>query len=246
MAIDGEPDETNPAGEGTSQSASPQETSSGMASPSAAPDEFRSFLVALATDPAKLGAFIKDPDGAMGAANIDPVDQVILKGAQAWMIHARLLGQKFSFTPPATPTVLVVDMVGAAAAGAADQPTVRSGSAFPAPPSQGSLNMFPSFPPVQVPLQLVVHPQFPQAFPQFPQAFPQFPQAFPQIFPQVHPQVVVHPQIFPQIFPQVHPQVVVHPQIFPQVHPQLVVQPQIFPQIFPQIHPQLVFPTPNG
>ncbi|MDO8397824.1 MAG: hypothetical protein Q7T45_08385 [Bradyrhizobium sp.] len=253
MAIGGEPDDTNPADEGTSPSASPQEASSGTAAASAAPDspdEFRSFLVALATDPAKLGAFIKDPDGAMGAANLDPVDQVILKGAQAWMIHARLLGQKFSFTPPApTPNVLVVDMVrpaGAAAADAEDQPTVRGSSAFPAPPTQGSLNMFPNFPPVQVPLQLVTHPQFPQAFPQFPQIFPQFP----QIFPQVHPQVVVHPQIFPQvhpqvvvhpqIFPQVHPQVVVHPQIFPQVHPQVVVHPQIFPQIFPQVHPQVV------
>jgi len=151
--------------DGERQTASPQQTSSDTTTQSAAPgaaDEFRSFLIALATDPAKLGAFIKDPDGSMGAANIDPVDQVILKSGQPWTIHARLLGQKFSFTPPApTPTVLVVDMTRQTGAGGSDeteQPTVRTGTVFTASANQGSSTMFPNFPIPQIFQQL---PQFP-------------------------------------------------------------------------------------
>ncbi|WP_293900315.1 hypothetical protein [Phenylobacterium sp.] len=201
------------------------------------PDEFRTFMVALATDPARLGAYIKDPDTAMQAAGIGEVDRAILKGGQPWAIHARLMGQRFSFDPPPTPAaVLVVDMVrppGAPEGAAADQPTVRGPQPAFGP---GSSSMFPNAPP-----QFPQFPQFPQVHPQVvvhPQIFPQVhPQIFPQIHPQiVHPQVVVHPQIFPQIFPQVHPQI--FPQIFPQVHP------QIFPQVFPQIHP-LVTPGPQ-
>jgi hypothetical protein len=227
--------------DGEGQAASPQQASSDTTSSdttAAAPgtaDEFRSFLVALATDPGKLGAFIKDPDGSMAAANIDPVDQVILKSGQPWTIHVRLLGQKFWFTPPAptpTPTVLVVDMTRQIGAGGSDepeQPTVRAATAFSASANQGSSPMFPNFP--------QVHPQqvFPQIHPQqiFPQVHPQ------QIFPQIHPQQIF-PQIHPQqVFPQIHPQ-----QIFPQIHPQQIF-PQIHPQqIFPQVHPP-VFPNPG-
>ena len=203
------------------------------------PDGFRSFMVELATDPARLGAYIRDPDATMATAGIDPVDQAILKGGQPWVIHARLMGQRFSFDPPPTPAaVLVVDMVrppDAPEGAGADQPTVRGAGPAAGP---GSSSMFPNAPvqfPQITPPQVVVQPQI-------------FPQIFPQILPQiVHPQVVVHPQIFPQIHPQiVHPQVVVHPQIFPQIHPQIVhphvvVHPQIFPQILPQIvHPQIL------
>ncbi|MGA2129544.1 MAG: hypothetical protein ABSG76_25720, partial [Xanthobacteraceae bacterium] len=144
-------DEPGGAGEGSQPDqaqAAPPATAASSAVP-APPDEFRSFLVALATDPAKLGAFIKDPDGSMGAADIDPVDQAILKSGQAWMIHSRLLGQKFSFTPPPPTTVLVVDMTRQAGAGgpdAVDQPTVRSNQAVAAAPPQGSSAMFPNFP----------------------------------------------------------------------------------------------------
>src|SRR5437016_13239208 len=72
-----------------------------------APDEFRDFMIALATDPAQLGAYIKNPDDAMRKAGISDVDQVVLKSGQSWMIHARVSGQRFSFaasTPAATPT----------------------------------------------------------------------------------------------------------------------------------------------
>ena len=201
------------------------------------PDEFRAFMVALATDPAKLGAFIKDPDAAMKEAGIGEVDQVILKSGHSWTIHARLSGQRFSFTPPAPPTpvtVLVVDMTrppGTPQSDAADQPTVRAQSWFAGLPSQGSSTMFPN-----TPLQ-IAHPQI------YPQVHPQL-VIHPQIYPQVHPQLVIHPQIYPQvhpqIFPQVHPQLVIHPQIYPQIYP------QVHPQIFPQVHPQLVYPTPFG
>jgi hypothetical protein len=192
-------------------------------------DPFRGFMVALATDPAKLGAFIKDPDATMTAAGIEDVDQVILKSGHAATIHARLSGQKFSLTPPAptTPvTVLVVDMnrqPGAPASAASDQPTVRAAAGFAGPSGYGSSTMYPNTP-VQI---------FPQVHPQ---VHPQL-VIHPQIYPQVHPQVVVHPQIFPQVHPQIHPQIhpqlVLHPQIYPQIHPQLV---------YPQIHPQLVYP----
>ena len=161
-------------------------------------DPFCSFMVELATDPAKLGAFIKNPDAAMKAAGIDEVDQVILKSGHPPTIHSRLSGQRFSFTPPEPSmpvTVLVVDMTrpsGAHPSAATNQPTVRLSVGSVGLPSYGSSTMFPNAPI--------------------------------QIFPQVHPQLVIHPQIFPQV----------HPQIFPQVHPQLV------------IHPQLVNPQSGG
>jgi hypothetical protein len=213
-----DPDQDS-AGEQSSLTPSSQEDASAInAEPTAPtlPDQFRSFLVALATDPQKLGTFIKDPDGAMAAAGIEAVDQAILKSGNGGMIHARLLGQKFSFTPPPPTTVLVVDMT-KQSGGEAEQPTVRTSAFSPVASSQGSFNMYP----------------YQQGNPQqiFPQIHPQ------QIFPQIHPQQIF-PQIHPQqIFPQVHPQ-----QIFPQVHPQQIF-PQVHPQqIFPQIHPQQIFP----
>ena len=146
----------------------------------AAPDEFRAFMIALATDPAQLGAYIKDPDATMSAAGISDVDQAILKSGQPWTIHARLSGQRFSFTPPTPAAMLVVDMVrqpGASGAAAADQPIVRSQPGSTSLPNQGSTTMFPNSP------SQIVSPQI-----------------FPQIFPQVHPQIF--PQVHPQIFPQ--------------------------------------------
>src|ERR1700732_5348768 len=146
------PATTGGAAEQSSPSASSHEDAPAVDAQSAAPvppDEFRAFLVALATDPAKLGNFIKDPDGSMGAAGIDAVDQAILKSGQAWIIHARLLGQRFSFTPPAPTTVLVVDMTrqsSASASNIANQPTVRIGPAFTAAPHQGGSAMFPTTP----------------------------------------------------------------------------------------------------
>jgi hypothetical protein len=78
-------EEENVVGDATAASAS---APSSDAAPQ--PDEFRTFLVALATDPARLGEYIKDPDDAMRKAGISDVDQVVLKAGQAWMIHTRL------------------------------------------------------------------------------------------------------------------------------------------------------------
>ena len=251
----------------TSESTTTPE-SAGEASPR---DEFLTFMVGLATDPGKLGAFMKDPDASMTAASIDAVDQAILKSGNPATIHARLRGQRFSFTPPGPPipaTILDVNMPkqsGSPESVTADQPTVRTQTGFSDLPIQGSSTMFPNTPLQIAPPQQVfpqIHPQqvFPQIHPQqvFPQIHPQqvFPQIHPQqVFPQIHPQQVfpqIHPQqVFPQIhpqqvFPQIHPQQVfpqIHPQqVFPQIHPQQVF-PQIHPQqVFPQIHPQQVFP----
>jgi hypothetical protein len=209
-------------------------------------DEFHAFMVALATDPAQLGAFVKDPDAAMHAAGISDIDQAVLKSGQPWAIHARLTGQRFSLGAPMPGAMLVVDMVkppGATEGTTASVPTVRDQSRNPTLQNQGSSNMFPNSP------SQIVSPQiFPQVHPQvYPQIYPQvhpqiYPQVHPQIYPQVHPQLVIHPQIYPQvhpqIYPQVHPQLVIHPQIYPQVHPQIY--PQVHPQIYPQVHPQWV------
>ena len=73
----------------------PNSAKAAMSTDSPPSDEFHAFLVALATDPTRLGAFIKDPDAAMRAAGVDEVDQVILKSGQPATIYARLSGQKF-------------------------------------------------------------------------------------------------------------------------------------------------------
>ena len=140
-----------------------QDSSAVSPATATAPDQFRALLIALATDPAHLGEYIKDPDGAMRKAGISDVDQVVLKSGQPWMIHARLSGQRFSFapsTPAGTPSampaaMLVVDMVrpaGASDAAAADQPAVRVQPAQ-SNPNQGAAAMFPNTP-VQAPVQI--------------------------------------------------------------------------------------------
>ncbi len=270
---------TDPNDTGASPTEPPQSPSpeaapeSGLSSAaSGSSDAFRSFLVGLATDPAKLGAFIKDPDSSMRAANLDASDQAILKSGQPWMIHTRLVGQQTSAPVPTPTAVVVVDMTkhaGASGSETGDQPTVRA-------VSQGSLAMFPTIPPVQItipsappthpiwlvaptPAPLQIHPvQWPIHPPQIhPLQWPIHPP--PVIFQQLVPPVTVHPQIHPQVVhplitppPQIHPQI--HPQIVhPQIHPQIVVHPQIHPQVVhplilppppvhPQIHPQIVHP----
>jgi hypothetical protein len=201
-----------------------------------AADGFRTFLVGLATDPARLGAFIKDPGVAMQQAGLSDVDQAILKSGHPATIHARLSGQKFAFGSPTPVTVLVVDMAPASEAGGDEQPSVRQPYPYGTQPSAGGAAMFPN-----VPLQVL------------PQVTPQFISP-PQILPQIHPQIVqpqiVHPQIVPpQFWPQIVQPQIVHPQIVPPqfwpqiVHPQIV-HPQIVPpQFWPQIvHPQIVHP----
>ena len=79
-----------------------------------APDEFRRFLVGLATDPAQLGRFIKDPLGTMAEAGLSPQDQATLQSADPGAIHARLTGAP----TPGTPVTVLVVNVGEGAPGA--------------------------------------------------------------------------------------------------------------------------------
>ena len=175
-------------------------------------DRLRSFLVGLATDPAALGRFIRDPDAEMSDADLANEDRAVLRSGNPGMIHARLAGRgTAAASPPAV--MLVVDMV-----------TDSSGVAEPRVRETGSAAI------LQFPQQVfpqIVPPQ--QIFPQ--QIFPQ------QVFPQVVlPQLVFPQQVFPQlVFPQqVFPQLVFPQQVFPQ----LVFPQQVFPQI---VAPQLVF-----
>jgi hypothetical protein len=178
------------------------------------PDNFRSFLVGLATDPARLGNFVRDAEASMTEAGLSEGDRAILRSADPAAIHGRLTGVQAA--GPAQPVTLLVVTVGEGEPGA---------EVLHVSPVQVPSVQFPQIQPQQILPQ--VHPVVVQ------QIFPQ------QIFPQqvIHPQQIFPQQIFPQqIFPQViHPQQIFPQQIFPQViHPQ-----QIFPQqIFPQIDPR--------
>ena len=229
-------------------------------------DRLRSFLVGLATDPARLGAFIQNPESEMETAGIEEPDRDILRSGNAAAIHGRITGQSAQSQPP-----MIILIIDAEQAKAGDAPALSVRSNFPPmifgaqavtyPPmifaQQGGFPMM--YPPI---IPLMVFAGAEQGGGGEAAAarllMPQLPQFTPlQLFPQIQPQLVVHPQIFPQVhpqitplqvFPQIQPQLV-HPQIFPQVHPQITplqvfpqVHPQIFPQIFPQVHPQLVFP----
>src|SRR5215217_7611861 len=157
-----------------------------------AADELRSFLVNLATDPARLGEFIRDPDAAMSDIDLDTQDQAALKSGNPAAIYARITGQEV--TAPSQPvTVLVVDLVRASGEDAEDTPVIRGLPTFPQ-------QIFPQVFPQVTPLQIA--PQ----------------QVFPQVFPQVTPLQVAPQQVFPQITPlQIAPQ-----QVFPQVAPQVI------------------------
>jgi hypothetical protein len=221
----------------------------GGATPPPPPDDFHKFLVGLATDPAKLGTFIKDPDASMKAAGLSDADQAVLKSGHPAIIHGRLSGQ--AAAPVVVPQIilLVVDMAPAEAGQGGEQPSVRNLT------SQGSQPMYPTYP-SQYPMVMVtvaggqppqIHPIYPPPIypPQIHPIYP--PPIYPPLQVVVHPQVV-HPQIVtpPQIYPQIHPQIVhpqiVHPQI---VHPQIVAPQIVYPQIYPQIFPQIIAPTPG-
>src|SRR4051794_25548040 len=144
--------------------------------PEAKGDRVREFLVSLATDPAELGRFVRDPRASMSAAELDPDDQAILSSGDAGAINARLTGGPGG-QPPVI--VLVVDLTPGAAEGEQNV-SVRG----------------PWAPNFQLPPAIAqIHPQqiFPQVAPQvLPQIHPQqiFPQVAPQVLPQIHPQQI--------------------------------------------------------
>src|SRR5215831_6962552 len=207
----------------------PASRGGGRTSGSGEEDSFRSFLVGLATDPAKLGEFMKDPEGSMSAAGLAEEDKAIVLSGNLGAINARIRGQ----AAPRPAPLLVVDMAGQDEAGQA-MPSVR---ALPITAPQ----IFPQI--LQV--QPVIYPQIQHVI--SPQIYPQIrPQIiYPQIYPQIHP--VVSPQIYPQIiYPQIHPVIYpqIHPVVSPQIYPQIIypqIHPVIYPQIYPQVHP-IIYP----
>ncbi|HEY6962510.1 MAG TPA: hypothetical protein VI408_11525, partial [Gaiellaceae bacterium] len=131
------------------------EKNQGDAGAAPEPDALRDFLARLATDPAELGRFVKDPHAAMEAANLSPGDRAILESGNPATIHYRLRGGPTSTAPV---TVLVVDATGERAA---QTLTVRgaAGSAgllFPQVVPQIVVT-----PPLQILPQQVIHPIFP-------------------------------------------------------------------------------------
>jgi hypothetical protein len=198
----------------------------GRASNSGEEDSFRSFLVGLATDPAKLGQFMKDPDGSMSDAGLAEEDKAIILSGDLGAINARIRGQ----AAPRPAPLLVVDMAAEDESGQAT-PTIR---ALPV----ASLQIYPQV----VPVRPVIQPQV--VYPQI--VYPQIhPQIYPQVQPQIYPQII-YPQIHPQIYPQIHPQI--YPQIYPLIHQVVspMIYPQIHPVIYPQIHPLIYPEAPAG
>ncbi len=224
--------------------------------------EFKSFLVGLATDPAQLGRFIKDPEAVLKDSGLSQEDQDALRSGNPTAIYTRLLPTPAPEAAQPQPVLVVVVDVTQGQAGT-EGVSLRTGTAGL---QTGGAIMFPQF------------PQFPQiTFPQI--TFPQitFPQIFPQIqiaaqphaaqlaqaaapslqitFPQItFPQILAtqFPQ-FPQISPlqisplQISPLQVTPPitplQVFPQITPLQIGQPQIHPQIVqPQITPLQISP----
>src|SRR5262245_39187363 len=102
--------------------------------PARAGEKFRAFLVSLATDPARLGQFIKDPDSAMRAAELSTEEQALLKTGNPAAIYGRLTDQP---TPTAAPvTVLIVDLIPESGKEGPGMPSVRSPQSTFAAPQQ--------------------------------------------------------------------------------------------------------------
>ena len=136
----------------------PSSRRGGRTSDSGEGDSFRSFLVGLATDPAKLGQFMKDPDGSMSDAGLAEEDKAIVLSGNLGAINARIRGQ----AAPKPAPLLVVDMAGEDEAGEAG-PIIR---ALPMAP----LEVYPQ----------ITYPVYPQIV--YPQIHPQI---YPQIYPQI-------------------------------------------------------------
>ena len=213
-------------------------------------DQLRAFLVGIATDPAALGRYVRDPETSMAEADLSPADAAVLRSGDPGTINARLAGGPGAGAGSAA--MLVVDVAG-------DQVSVRA--------------PFPQL--VQQPVQLVnLHPQLVNLHPQLVNLQPQLVNLQPQLVSQLVPLIQPPPQIQQLVLPPIHPPQQVWPlNIFPPpihpihpppivdfpVRPPLVIQqppPQIqhllqapqlvFQQLFPQVHPQLVAPGPFG
>jgi hypothetical protein len=201
-------------------------------------DQLRDFLVGVATDPAALGRFVKDPETSMSEAGLSAEDQAVLRSGNPGAINARLASGPGAGA--GGPMMLVVDVAG-------DQVNVRPLLQFPQlvlqqPPLQLQLQ-----PPLQIqqpPLQLqqpplqIQQPPLQLLLQQPPPVHIQWP-IHPPIWPPPPP---IHWPITPPVWPQVHPPV--HPPIWPPPPPQIIDWPRPPQLVFQQIHPQLVAPGP--
>jgi hypothetical protein len=236
------------------EAAGAAQSSGAEASPA---DGFRAFLVGLATDPAKLGAFIKDADTAMEAAGISSADQSILKSGNPAVIHSRL-GRPTSSTPRPPVTVLVVDMVSTSGdkSDAAAEPFVRTADAIPLVMAQGLASPWQAFPPAmsQAPsspsqaVPLIFRQTLSAPSPDIPLVFshafssPTGPIPLWQtqaVYAAVPPQFV-HPQTaYLQFHSPAYPPA--HPPSYPQFYPSFYPHP--YQQFYPQFLPLFVPPT---
>ena len=223
-------------------------------------DNLKSFLVGLATDPARLGAFIRDPDSELTTAGIGDAEGAVLKSGNAAAIYGLLSGASAApMIPPVT--ILVIDSQ--QKEGEEAQLSVRGQNqmlypmVMPYAQAPAMMQQMVTSHPVFIPpmviveavtnLQMVPHITMPQ-FPPPPQITYGQPSPWPQYPPQLvaGPHLIFTPQL--QLTPlQLVPQMLqITPQITPQIfapriaggQPAQAAQGGWFPQL--QIHPQLV------
>ena len=190
-------------------------------------DRFRAFLVGLATDPAKLGSFIRDPDATMEAAGISSADQSILKSGNPSVIHSRL-GRPVSMPQPPV-TVLIVDMISASgdSSDAAAEPFVRTATIPPQAASpvmpQGPSSPSQAIPPIFRQALSTPAPLVPMVWSGALSSPPLVPVWPTYAIHGAAPPALVHPQIayshvYGPAYPPLYPQFYQHPyqQLYPQ------------------------------
>ena len=65
-----------------------------------AEDRLMAFWVAIASDPMKHEAFLRDPDAAMAAAGLDEAERAVVRSGNARTIYARLTNTALPSAPP--------------------------------------------------------------------------------------------------------------------------------------------------
>ena len=70
-----------------------------------AEDRLMAFWVAMATDPMKHEAFLREPEAAMDAAGLDAAERAVVRSGDARTIYTRLTNTALPSAPP-PPAVL--------------------------------------------------------------------------------------------------------------------------------------------
>jgi hypothetical protein len=68
-----------------------------------AEDRLMAFWVAMATDPMKHEAFLREPEAAMEAAGLDAAERAVVKSGNARTIYARLTRAALPSAPASLP-----------------------------------------------------------------------------------------------------------------------------------------------